>query len=176
MKKILLLLMLSMPAFAGDVTVLWDAPTTNTNGSTLTNLDGYFVKWGTTSGTYTNSENVTNEALTEWTVTGLTEGVTYYFVTTAYNTSGAESSPSNEVIYNVPDLVPSPPTNLQVQELVAYALSQSFDVVVLIPVGTVPAGTECNPDMTVNGLYGVPRDDVEWASSYRAPVVFAQCG
>ncbi|KRE36390.1 fibronectin type III domain-containing protein [Paenibacillus sp. Soil724D2] len=58
------------------------------------NATGYKVKYGTTSGSHPTTIDVGN-ALTK-NVTGLTNGSTYYFVITAYNSAG-ESGVSNEV-------------------------------------------------------------------------------
>ncbi len=68
---------------------------------------GSAVYYGTNSGNYpTRLDAGTNATIT---VTGLQEGVTYFFVATAYDSSGQESVPSNEVSYQVP-LTNSPPT------------------------------------------------------------------
>ena len=40
--------------------------------------------------------------VTDYTVTGLASGTTYFFTVTAYNTDGAESSFSNEVRKTIP--------------------------------------------------------------------------
>jgi fibronectin type III domain protein/BACON domain-containing protein len=62
---------------------------------TSTGLAGYKVYMGTASGVYGTSLNVGN--VTSYVVSNLAVGTTYYFVVTAYNTSGSESPPSNEV-------------------------------------------------------------------------------
>jgi BACON domain-containing protein/fibronectin type III domain protein len=62
---------------------------------TSTGLAGYKVYLGTASGVYGTSLNVGN--VTSYVVSNLAVGTTYYFVVTAYNTSGSESPPSNEV-------------------------------------------------------------------------------
>jgi hypothetical protein len=60
-------------------------------------LAGYKIHYGAASGSYTNVVNVGNQ--TTYTLTGLTAGVTYYIAATAYNTSGLESTYSNEVVF-----------------------------------------------------------------------------
>ena len=56
---------------------------------------GYNVYHGSSSGEYTDTADAGNE--TRYTVTGLEEGKTYYFVVTAYDAAGSESDPSEEV-------------------------------------------------------------------------------
>ncbi len=76
-------------AFTGHkVTLEWD-PVTDAG------LSGYILYWGTTSGIHNQSQNIGKQ--TSGTVSNLTEGITYYFVVTAYNSYGLESEPSNEV-------------------------------------------------------------------------------
>lgn len=60
-------------------------------------LAGYKFYWGTSSRQYTQIKDVGNYTTTE--VTGFTSGI-WYFAVTAYNTSGLESSYSNEVVIN----------------------------------------------------------------------------
>ncbi len=74
--------------------VSWMPPTTNTNGSTLTNLAGYYIFYGTSATSLTQKVQVTNIGLTNYVISGLTAG-TWYFAVTAYTTSGAESGLSN---------------------------------------------------------------------------------
>ena len=79
---------------SGSATLSWTPPTTNTNGSPLTNLAGYRVHWGTAAGSYTNSVTLNNPGLTSYVVENLAPG-TYYFVVSARNSSGVESAMSN---------------------------------------------------------------------------------
>lgn len=93
----------------------WTPPTTNNDGTAITNLSGYKIYWSTTSGNYTNVQskdvgNVTTIPIVN--VTG--SNSVYYFVATAYNTSGNESGFSNEVRNTLP-LGPAVPGILQVQ-------------------------------------------------------------
>jgi len=89
----------SLPAFSvtvqavanGSATLSWTPPTMNTDGSPLTNLSGYKIYWGTTLGTYPNSVTLSNAGLTSYVVDNLVPG-TWYFVATALNSGGVEST------------------------------------------------------------------------------------
>ena len=88
----------------GVVTLTWDAPTTNTDGSSLnplTDLSIYKVYYGTASQTYTQMVSVTNPGITTITKTLNLSPGTYYFTVTTVNISGQESSYSNEVIKTI---------------------------------------------------------------------------
>jgi hypothetical protein len=92
----------SLPAFAlavvqvstGSATLTWDAPTTNNDGSTLTNLKGYRLAYGQTQGSLDNNVQIDNAGLTTYTVNNLASG-TWYFALYAVNSTGAESDASN---------------------------------------------------------------------------------
>lgn len=87
-----------------SVTLSWDAPTTNADGTPLTDLAGYKVYDGRSSGVYTTSTDV--GSLTTATIAGYAAG-TYYFTVVAYDASGNESDHSNEVVATLPlDPVP----------------------------------------------------------------------
>ena len=55
----MIILTSAVTVFAGDATLAWDPPTTNADGSPLTDLAGYKIYYVTTSGNYTNSITVT---------------------------------------------------------------------------------------------------------------------
>lgn len=80
----------------GSATLSWLPPTTRTNGSPLTNLDGYYIRYGTASGNYPNLIDVQNEGLTIAVVSNLPPA-TYYFVISAYDAHGMESEYSRPV-------------------------------------------------------------------------------
>jgi hypothetical protein len=82
-------------AATGSATLSWTPPTTNIDDSTLVDLAGYRIKYGTSPGSYPNVIDVTNEGLTSYVVENLSAN-TYYFVMTAYNSSNVESENSNE--------------------------------------------------------------------------------
>jgi hypothetical protein len=78
-----------------SVALTWEPPTENNDGTPLTNLAGYRIRYGTQSGNYTSVVNLDNPGLATYVVAGLAAG-TYYFVISAYNQNGAESQLSNE--------------------------------------------------------------------------------
>lgn len=85
------------PASAATaVTISWQAPTENTNGSVLSNLSGYKIYYGGASGEYSSSIDISNPGLTSYVVQNLPAGE-YFFAVTAYNSAGEESGLSPEV-------------------------------------------------------------------------------
>jgi hypothetical protein len=82
-------------ACAVDMTLVWDPPTTNADGTPLTDLAGYKIYYGLASGSYATIIPVGN--VLTYTVRNLLANVIYYFVATALDTSGNESAYSNEV-------------------------------------------------------------------------------
>jgi hypothetical protein len=78
----------------GSATVSWTPPTQNTNGSTLTNLAGYSIDYGTSASALTHSVQIANPGVTSYLVSNLAPG-TYYFGVAAYNTDGSQSTLSN---------------------------------------------------------------------------------
>jgi len=78
----------------GSATLSWTPPTRNTDGSALTNLAGYRIYWGRSQGSYTSSATLNSAGLTSYVIDQLTPG-TWYFVATALNSQGVESSFSN---------------------------------------------------------------------------------
>ena len=59
------------------------------------------IYYGTSKGNHPNVIDVRNPSVTSYTVKGLSPN-TYYFVIKAYDSSGKESDPSNEVSKSVP--------------------------------------------------------------------------
>jgi hypothetical protein len=78
----------------GSATLSWTAPTENTDGSTLANLAGYRIVYGTSASALTNTIVINNPSVTTFVVENLAPA-TWYFAVTAVNSSGSESSNSN---------------------------------------------------------------------------------
>jgi len=76
-----------------SLTLRWDAPTTNADGTPLSDLAGYKIYYGTSSGNYTKVIDIGN--VTTYKITELSSGQ-WCFAITAYDFSGNESSYSNE--------------------------------------------------------------------------------
>jgi hypothetical protein len=94
----------SLPAFSISVAqsqprsamLSWTAPTENTDGSTLTNLAGYRIAYGTSASVLSQTIQVSNAGVTTYVVENLSPG-TYYFAIKAYTVDGSESAASNIV-------------------------------------------------------------------------------
>ena len=94
----------SLPAFTitvaanaastGMVTLSWTPPTHNTDGTSLSDLSGYFIYYGSSPAALSNKVQVTNPDLTAYTISGLGTGTTYFAIS-AYAANGAESALSN---------------------------------------------------------------------------------
>lgn len=160
-------------SYAGDITLEVQAPTTNEDGSALTDLDGYKLYQSSVSGgPYTQVVDIVDPADTTRVLTGFVDG-TYYFVATAYNTASTESAYSNEVTKTVVN-TPSPPV-LTVVDPTAFTFIKQIDRLILLPVGTVPLGTVCDEDQEILGHHVIPRAEVQWSGSVKPYVVVAKC-
>ena len=82
------------PATSGTATLNWLA-------NSESDLVGYKVYRGTTSGAYGAPIAVLGNTATTHTISALENGTTYFFVITAYDAAGNESSYSNEVSKSV---------------------------------------------------------------------------
>ncbi len=98
----------TLPAFAITVTtpvtgvasLTWSAPTLNADGTALTNLAGYKVRYGTSPGSLTQVLDVPGAAVTGASIEGLAAG-TWYFTVSSYNNTGVESAQTSPVSYTV---------------------------------------------------------------------------
>ena len=89
------------PASTGSATLNWSIPTSRTDGTALTNLAGFHIYYGTAPGNYPTSITIANPTVSTYVVTNLSSG-TYYFVATAYDTSGVESGYTTSVSTTIP--------------------------------------------------------------------------
>lgn len=93
-----------------EATLSWGFPTTNVDGTILMDLSGFKIYHGSSSGVYSSSIDVgmgspytpcSSENCGTYIITNLTVGTTYYFVATAYDAAGNESTYSNEVLKTI---------------------------------------------------------------------------
>lgn len=80
-----------------SVTLNWTAPTSNTDGSALTDLAGYSVSYGTTSRAYGTTVDVPGATADSIVIEGLAPG-TWYFAIKSRSRMGIESEYSGEVV------------------------------------------------------------------------------
>lgn len=164
----------------GGVSLSWTPPTQNTDGSALTNLAGYRVVYGTSATALAQTMPDYSTAVTSTCITGLAPA-TYYFAVKAFTSAGVESAHSNvasNVITNTPVPVrPAAPATLTVAQgnLIVYQVLGTDGGFQFLPVGTVPANTQCITTQQVNGRYAVPTNAVTWYGSVKPKVVVAQC-
>jgi hypothetical protein len=92
----------SLPAFTitvttagggtnGTATLSWLAPTTNTDGSALTNLSGYKLYHGTSASALTDVRSISSPGTTIFVFDQLAAG-THYFAMSAVNSAGVEGA------------------------------------------------------------------------------------
>lgn len=74
----------------GTARLAWTVPTTNADGSALTNLAGYWIYYGTRSDALDRLQRIGDPATTQYLVTGLSSG-THFFAVTAFNSANVES-------------------------------------------------------------------------------------
>jgi hypothetical protein len=92
---IFFLFLFTAETHAADLTLAWDA-------NTESNIAGYKIHYGLSSGNYSTVIDAGNPDPTTYVVTNLNEGTTYYLAATAYDSSNNESGFSQEVVYTVP--------------------------------------------------------------------------
>jgi hypothetical protein len=78
----------------GSATLSWTPPTQNDDGSALTDLAGYEVRYGQDQGNLDRSVQVTNPSVNTYVVDSLTSG-TWFFAVRSLNRVGTSSALSN---------------------------------------------------------------------------------
>jgi hypothetical protein len=95
---ILFVIIIGCGSNSGNATLTWSEPSTNQDGTTLTDLGGYNVYYGTSSGSYTDSVDVGNASGVV--INALAIG-RWCFAVTAYDNAGNESNYSTEVCKDI---------------------------------------------------------------------------
>jgi hypothetical protein len=84
------------PVVAGSASLIWTKPTQNTNGSPVTNLAGYVIRYGTSSTALNTQISVGSANTTDLEIENLSPG-NWYFKVAAINTANVESQFSSIV-------------------------------------------------------------------------------
>ena len=84
----------------GSITLSWTPPSENSDGSALTDLAGYRLHYGSSSGTYTSTIALDDPGVTTYVIENLVVG-RYYLAATSVNSAGVESVYSGEVSIDV---------------------------------------------------------------------------
>ncbi len=155
------LLLFTVPAAAGDITLRWNAPTSTQicqPGPPPQNLAGYRI--------YELVAEINDPDAVEYVVEGKLPG-DHSYVATAFTTINQESALSAATTKTVEafETVGGP----------VWDVIKRPDQFLLLVVGNVPAGTACDPEQSVAGKYVVPFDAVNWTGTVRPPVVVADC-
>jgi hypothetical protein len=77
-------------------TLSWEAPTSNTNGTPLTDLNGYRIYYGSNANDLSQSVQITSAGIQTYVIDNLPAG-TWYFAIMAVTSAGTESALSNIV-------------------------------------------------------------------------------
>jgi hypothetical protein len=78
------------PSVAGTASLSWSRPTQNTDGSPLSNLAGYVIRYGTNTAALNNKMSVASVSATAVEITNLSPG-NWHFAVAAINTANVES-------------------------------------------------------------------------------------
>lgn len=148
-------------AFGGDASLTWVAPTSNCDGTSLTDLTGYSLTYGQ------KHEALPTTPLSK-TVTGLTPG-TWWFSLAAV-TPGARSE-----FITVEKVIP--PEQFVTKTTSVYTFAKAEGNILILPtLHKVVLGTQCDATQSVNGKYIIPRSAVTWSGSARPVAVLGDCG
>jgi hypothetical protein len=177
----------------GKAVLRWTPPTTNTDGTTLSNLAGYTALYGVSPTALVSTVLINNPAATTFTIVSLAAG-NWSFSLRARSSSGAESANANVVSLAVVGTayagsvaidvtqVPSPPTGLTVTEPTAFEIRpNSTGTLTASRIGLIAVGTRCYSDerkvstTTYNGVPIELVDMVNWPVSANLREAWAKC-
>jgi len=174
---------------SGSASISWTKPTTNSDGSALTDLASYKILFGKSTTSLTQTQTVNSATATSATVPALAAG-TWYFAVRAVNSKGVESSNSNvaqktvtgasaakSLAISVTASPPPPTTTLKAVARPTYDVLWSNGVRVLgRQVGNVLLGTACDGSFQVGTSYfAVPASAVTTWHTPRSIHIVAKC-
>lgn len=173
---------------SGSATLSWATPTTNNDGTRLTDLTGFKVVYGQSSTSLGSTQSVNNAAATSVVVPSLGAG-TWYFAVRAINSKGIESDNSNVVQKSVTAAsaaktvnitisgsTPPPTTTLKTVSTSVYDVVYSNGTRTLGQiVGNIALGKPCDATYQLGNRYRVNRADVKFTKTSRSNSVIAWC-
>ncbi len=190
MRLVLLMILMAAAtaAHAANVTLACTPPTQNTDGSPISSsatltFNFYGGPKGQPLVLITPAPLITCASIR----TAVNPGTICYAVTAVETINGvsAESAQTTPVCTMVAPPTPSTPGNLQLTVSVPtadntiYVLEKSPDRVVMLPAGTVPAGTLCDSEQSIRQgtktFNVVPHTVVTWTGTVRSLTAFAMC-
>ena len=145
-----------------DMEITWTAPTKNCDGTPLTDLAGYRLRWGTAQ------HEIASAGATGYTVPNLRPG-RWWVSVAAYNAQGAES----QFVSGWKDV---PAESLKTIAPTVYTVVKAADRFVFLPVGSAPIGTQCDATQPVGKYHVIQKGGVAWSGLTRPVVVVADCG
>lgn len=175
----------------GQVTITWTPPTTNTDGSTLTDLAGTNLYRGTTAANLTKFKS-TGVGITSWVDAGLASG-TYLYAATAVNAASLESarsvtssavvvgSSASQSATAAVQTIPNPPSGLTTVAATAYEIRPTNGVLVASRIGVIPLRFPCQTDTRTVANVKYNRVDpgsidlVNWPAVLPPVDTFARC-
>jgi hypothetical protein len=182
---------LTCVASDGQVTISWVPPTSNTDGSPLTDLAGFNVYRGTSATNLARVKSV-GTAVTSTIDSGLASG-TYIYSATAVNAASLESAKGNtssavvvgssatQSAQAIVQTTPSPPTGIVTSAATAYEIRLSSGVLTATRIGVIPLGSPCQTDTRLVGTVVYNRvapsavDLINWPNAIPPVDVFARC-
>jgi hypothetical protein len=84
------------PGLSRTASLSWVPPTQYTDGTTMTNLAGYRIRYGRSATDLSASLSIDNAGITRYSMDGLASGV-WFFAIVAYTSEGAESANSTVI-------------------------------------------------------------------------------
>lgn len=148
-------------AFGGEANLTWVAPTRNCNGTSLTNLTEYSLTYGS------KRETLPKTPLSK-TITGLTPGTWWFSLAAVTPTARSEFVTVEKVIA---------PEDFKTVSTKVYTFARAEgNILILVTPHTVPLGTVCDANQSVNGKYIIPRSAVSWSGAGNLVAVLGDCG
>lgn len=78
----------------GSATISWRAPSTNTDGTPLTNLAGFYIRYGYSHAHLDQLVKISSVNILDCMIAGLPVGTVFYFAVSSFTSNGVESDKS----------------------------------------------------------------------------------